>query len=137
MANIDDIRSLDLFSDCHPDELAFASSLLTSVDVAPDRRLIAEGQPPQQFLIIAEGEALVSRQIEGTVTPVATLRTGSFVGEMGLLERTACSATVYSSRQVRLLAASRAEFHHLASIPSVGRRLRTVATQRFEENHAA
>lgn len=137
MANIDDIRSLDLFSDCHPDELAFASSLLTPVDVAPDQLLIAEGERPQQFLIIADGEALVSRQVHGSNTPVATLRAGSFVGEMGLLERTPCSATVRTSRQVRVLAASRAEFHHLASIPSVGRRLRIVASRRFEENHAA
>src|SRR6476659_7636065 len=79
-ADIDALRSLELFAGCTDAELRAARTLMTSVDVDSGTTLINETDVGRQFFVIQEGTALVSRGGE----PVAQLGPGQHFGEMAL-----------------------------------------------------
>src|SRR5262245_50639404 len=123
---------VDLFGACTAKELAAIRSLCTEIAVAPGRVLMHEGEPGRQFVVVTAGRA----RVEVGTAAVGQVAAGSFVGEMALLDRTRCSATVTAEIPMHLLVFSRREFQALLDlrIPSVqdrmvqtvGRRLRTV-----------
>src|ERR1039458_3455315 len=77
----DDLRELTLFSDTSRSELALIAQLLTRIDLPAGKVLVHEGANGDEFMIIFEGKAGVSRG--GKM--VATLGRGDLVGEMALL----------------------------------------------------
>jgi CRP/FNR family transcriptional regulator, cyclic AMP receptor protein len=126
----DDLVSLPLFSQVSRSELALIRRHLTPLQIPAGRVLVREGGLGDQFMIIADGEATVSRA--GRV--IATLGRGDLVGEMALLEPDGIgrrNATVTVTSDAMVYAGSRAEFRQiLAAVPSVARKVRETAAAR-------
>jgi CRP-like cAMP-binding protein len=111
---------LNLFSNCTRAELSRIGSLTTVVEVPRGKVLIEEGRPGNEFFIILEGRARISR----AGLRLADLEAGSSFGELALLEDGYRTATVTAETDLTLLVFSRAEFNSLyESAPTLGRKM--------------
>ena len=93
------LRSIPLFKDVPDDELGQIATFAQEVTVDAGRELVREGDFSYEFMAIEDGEAEVTRHGEH----VASLGSGDFFGEMGLLEKTLRNATVTAKTPMRLV----------------------------------
>ncbi len=113
-------RGLNLFSNCSRAELGRIGSLTTVVEVPRGKVLIEEGRPGNEFFIIVDGSATISR----AGLRLADLEAGSSFGELALLDDGYRTATVIAETDLTLLVFSRAEFNSLyESAPTLGRKM--------------
>jgi protein lysine acetyltransferase len=129
----DELADLPLFSEASRSELAVVRRHLTPLRVPAGRVLMREGARADEFVIIVDGEATVSR--EGRT--IATLERGDVAGEMALFDTGGGgrrNATVVLSTDATVYAGSRAEFRQiLEAAPSVARKMRqTVAARTID-----
>lgn len=130
-----DLRSLELFSDCTPAELATVDAASTRLWIEAGRVLLREGDADRQFMVIIEGEVGVSRA-SGSL--VAVLSPGDFIGEMAMLAGGRRSATATALSPVQILVCNGGEFGALVDqVPSVKAKLVAAAASRATENAVA
>ncbi len=116
------LRAVNLFSSCTHRELTRIESLTTLIDVPAGTVLTEQGAPGEEFFVVVEGTATVSRNGR----TLATLEPGSFFGEMALLDGGDRTATVVADTDMGLLVLSRREFKSLQlTVPSVAFKLLT------------
>ena len=73
--------------------------------------IVAEGDPADNFYVIAQGEVAISRRTpEGDEIKLAKLGRGQFFGEVGILAETRRTATVRAVGPVELISLSWQEF---------------------------
>ena len=127
----DDLRDLPLFADASRSELAAISRLLTELRVPSGRVLVHEGARGDEFMILVEGEAVVSQGGH----PIATLGRGDLVGEMALLQergRGRRNATVTTVTDTVLFAGTPSEFRQILEVaPSVAEKVRQTVAARI------
>jgi ATP-binding cassette subfamily B protein len=81
---------------------------MTVETVGPDTVLATEGQPTDRFIIITQGEALLSVHLpDGTLMPVTVLEVGDLVGENAVLPEATEFVQVVTRKQCRLLTIDR------------------------------
>ena len=128
-----DLAELPLFSSSSRGELAQIARLLTKVQLPAGRVLIEEGARGDEFMIIVDGMAEVSRGGR----PVALLGRGDVIGEMALLDesrRGRRNATVTARTDVTIYVGTPAEFRTLLEIaPSVADAIRRTASERVPQ----
>ncbi|MCU1346583.1 MAG: cyclic nucleotide-binding protein [Acidimicrobiia bacterium] len=112
---LDKLKGVELFSGCSSDEIERIAGLTTQIDVAAGRVLCEEGQPGEEFFVIAEGEAIVSSGGK----EVARLHGGDFFGELALLDGGARVATVTAGTPMKLLVLNRGEFRSLVEVSTM------------------
>jgi len=89
----------------------------------PGQTIIKQGDAPDEFFVLVEGEAEVSRSdASGIEAVVARLSPGDYFGEMGLLHGSPRNATVTAAadRQVHTLVSGRAGFERLLAADKRG-----------------
>ena len=127
----DDLRELPLFAEASRSELAVIRRQLTLLHVPAGRVLVHEDARGDEFMILVEGEAVVTQGGR----PIATLGRGDLVGEMALLDeqgRGRRNATVTALTDVVLYAGSRHEFRRiLEAAPSVAEKVRQTVAARI------
>lgn len=124
---IDHLRSVALFADLDRSTLQRIATLLDEIDLPAGRALTRQGEPAREFLFIVEGRARV--EIDGR--HVATLGPGEVVGEIGVLGRTARTATVIAETPVRVFVGSAHLMRSLLDTdPSVPESLSRTVAQR-------
>ncbi len=122
---------LELFEDCSKRELAKVDSLLTMVTVPAGHVLIREGKTGNEFLIIASGQAEVTKSNGYGVSKVAELHDGEFVGEIALLQGVARTATVTATTDLTAYVSNAAEFREiLRSAPAAATRITEASSLR-------
>jgi len=130
-----DLRRLTLFQGCSEEQLATAARLLTTVDAAPGRRLMVQGDTARQFVIVEDGQVQVTHHVDSGNDLVVTLGADSFVGEVGLLDGVPCTATVVTTGDgARVHVANPGEFRQLLDIWPVASNLRSTADDRLAQN---
>ena len=135
---IDPLAELELFADNTPAEVARARQLLTLLTVEPGTVIMHEGALGMEVLLIAAGQAEVSRRTPHGERVVATLGAGDIVGEMSLLGRQRRSATVTAVTPLTVYVANAAEFTGLLdALPNVAQRIIRTAAARDEANRRA
>ena len=112
---LDKLKGVDLFAGCSNDEIDRIAGLTTQIDVAAGRVLCVEGKPGEEFFVIAEGEAVVTRNGE----ELARLGAGGFFGEMALLDGGPRVATVTAVTPMKLLVLNRSEFRSLVEVSTM------------------
>jgi CRP-like cAMP-binding protein len=131
------LKALELFADASDAELKRADSLLTEISMPAGRVLVREGAYGADFLIIAEGMAVVTTTVGLAERVVANVGAGDFVGEMSLLRQVPRSATVTAITPVTAFVCNPAEFRSLLdAVPSLAAKVARVAEARLEENRA-
>jgi alkyl hydroperoxide reductase subunit AhpC len=94
--------------------LARASNQLRTMRFHPGEVVIRQGDEPDRFYIVANGEVDVMRHTaEGADVHLATLRSGEVFGEMGILEETRRTADVRARTDVEVLALDWQNFREL------------------------
>jgi CRP-like cAMP-binding protein len=110
------LKRSPLFEGLSRKQLAQLARLTDDLDVPPGTVLCRQGQRGQEFFVIVEGEASVTRDGK----QVATVRGGDFFGEISLLERVVRTATVTAVTPMRFFVVSDWAFNGvLETDPSV------------------
>src|SRR6516162_9862441 len=113
--------------------LAHASNRLQTMRFRAGDVVIRQGDEPDRFYIVADGEVDVVRHTaEGADVPLATLRHGEVFGEIGILEETRRTADVRARSDVEVLALDWRDFKDLldASDPTARDFMRIVEQRR-------
>ena len=142
MASVDalaNLRGIPLFSRVAQADLEQIASHLIERRYPRNTTIVEEGLPGDYMYILREGRVKVTKLSEdGREKILDFLETGSFVGDMALLERGPRSASVKTLTPVKVLALSRTDFIGLlrkspdlalAVIQELSRRIRSVNEQ--------
>lgn len=95
----DRLAGIELFAGAAQADLDRVAERCAELDVAPGRELCREGERAREFVVILEGEAMVT--IGGRDT--AHLGRGSCFGEMALIDGRKRTATVVACTPMRVL----------------------------------
>ena len=96
-----------------------------------------QGDIAHEFYIVLSGEVEILREHDGRESPVATLSSGDYFGEMSLLREERHSSSARAREHVELLIMNGDDFLALASSSSqFGELLQTVAQERMTINAA-
>jgi CRP-like cAMP-binding protein len=127
----EELRELPLFAEASRSQLAAIRRQLTPLRVPAGRVLMHEGALGNEFMILLEGEAVVSQGGR----PIATLRRGDLVGEMALMEGNGHgrrNATVTTVTDAVVYVGSPSEFRQvLEASPSVSEKVRQTVAARI------
>jgi CRP-like cAMP-binding protein len=112
-----EIRQLELFAGCRPDDVRWIARVADTVDLPAGQTIVREGQRVREFIVLVRGVASASHGDASVV-----LAPGSYVGERGLDDDGFHSQTIEASTPVRLLVFSPGAYRGmLERIPAVGR----------------
>ena len=103
---VDALKRAPLFEGLSRKELGELARLTEDVDVAAGKVLCREGASGQEFFVIMEGEAEVTRAGKY----LATCRGGEFFGEIALVEDVPRTATVTAKTPIRFFVLTRQRF---------------------------
>jgi CRP-like cAMP-binding protein len=84
--HLERLRSLSLFVDLTPAELAIVHGLVHERDYLADEVIFDEGEEGQAIYIVLAGEVSIVRQSGVHAGEIARLGAGSFFGELALLD---------------------------------------------------
>jgi CRP-like cAMP-binding protein len=122
------LKRSPLFEGLSRKQLAEVARLSDDLDVPPGTVLCRQGQRGQEFFVIVDGEASVTRDGQR----VATVGGGDFFGEISLLERVVRTATVTATTQLRFFVISGWAFRGvLETDPSVERKVLRALARRL------
>jgi CRP/FNR family cyclic AMP-dependent transcriptional regulator len=103
------IRSLPLFADCTPQEVAEVAAIADEIDLSAGRRLATQDAEGQEFVVIIDGDAEVTKGEE----TVARLGAGDFFGEIALIRGGPRTASVVATTNVHALVVEGHAFRRL------------------------
>ena len=126
MAICNILRKCPLFKDVGASDLTDIAQKMQPEEFQPGQPIIKQGDIGDKFYVIAEGEVNIVVESQGGTRAVATLKEGSFFGEVALLRDEPRNATVQASTPVLTYALSKENF--LAAVK---------AHKSFEEQLAA
>ncbi len=99
------LRRIPLCRNWHVQAVRRFARLSTVTDFVHGDVIVKEGEAVEEFFVIFQGAAKVSRHGR----PIGTIRATGFFGEIGLLQNSSSSATVISLNGTRCLRIQRAE----------------------------
>jgi CRP-like cAMP-binding protein len=124
------LKGVWLFSGCSVKELRHLGSVTERVTIPDQTVIMAEGHSGRDLCIILEGRATAS--INGRV--ISELESGSFFGELALIDNGPRSATVVADGPIEALILTRNDFRALIdTTPSVARKVLAVLGARLRE----
>ena len=114
------LRYSPLFSSCSSKDLERIAKAGDQVTFAKGETLTKQGEPGKEAFIILSGKAIVKRGGK----KVATLGTGSVVGELSLLDNGPRTATVVCDAECQVLVISRGNFLRVIDkVPALAHKL--------------
>lgn len=130
------IRSIPLFASLPESEIRHLAETLRSCEYPPGTLIVEEGRSAERFFILQTGKVEVIKA-RGTrdERQLAVRRSGTFIGEMGLLSEAGVhTASVQSKTPVRLLEMTQEEFDALLHRnPGLGYDMVRVLSRRLDE----
>jgi CRP-like cAMP-binding protein len=127
---VEALKRAPLFEGLSRKELVELARVSEDLEVPPGKVLCEEGDIGQEFFVIVDGSAEVTRKGKR----VATRGGGDFVGEIALLEETPRTATVTAETPMRLFVLTRRDFRHLVDEnPGVERKVMRALARRVVE----
>jgi CRP-like cAMP-binding protein len=128
------LAKIPLFRSLSAKQLAAVDGLVTTIDVAPGRELIRQGETGREFVVVIAGEAEVRR--DGEV--IAVRGPGTFFGEMALLLDRPRNASVVATTDMTIEVIDRQDFRRLLTeFPDLHAPLLEATAQRLAELDAS
>ncbi len=125
---VEELRSLALFTSCTPKELTTVARSSKRVSLAAGETVVRQGELSTECYVILDGTVRV--EIDGE--PVANLGSGESFGELSPLDHQPRSASVIATSDLTALVFTAAEFATLAStIPSLTKKILSEMTIRL------
>ena len=103
------LRQVPMLRSCSPEEIDHIAELGVTVLAEKGQAIIRQGEPGNQFFVIATGSAAVTRDGQD----VATLGPGDYFGELALFDPAPRNATVTATSPTTLVSVSRNPFREL------------------------
>jgi CRP-like cAMP-binding protein len=130
-AKVDLIRTIPLFAECTPQELARVASIADEIDFVAGRRLTKESAPGAEIVVLVEGTAEV-RQGDEVINQIGA---GEFVGEIALVTGQPRTATVVATSPVRALVIEGHAFQRLlADAPDIKAKVERTAWEHLKHD---
>lgn len=127
------LRAVPLFSDVSDDDLDTIGSAVTELTIKAGDVLMRAGSSAREMVIVLEGELSV---MLGD-TEIATIGSGGFAGEMGLLADRPRNATVAAKSDTRILHIDSRSFDNvLHEAPQIAVKMLPVVAKRVVENNS-
>ncbi|MET3960881.1 CRP/FNR family cyclic AMP-dependent transcriptional regulator [Marmoricola sp. OAE513] len=126
------LRALPLFADCKTRELAEVAAIADEIQLPAGRVMARENAEGGEFIVIAEGTAEVTAEVQHGDQSIADLGPGDFFGEIALVTGRRRNATVVATSPVRALVI---EGHAFLSLlehsPRIRARVETAVAERL------
>jgi len=130
---VDHLQQVTLFAACSRKDLQTLSHRAEDRWVPAGTTIVKEGDDGNEFFVILDGTARVSRQGR----KIATLGPGSGFGELALLESARRNATVVADTDMELVVLGEREFAEmLDEVPGFARKMLAGAAHRLREADA-
>src|SRR5690606_34336052 len=124
-----------MFRDLTAEQRAAILGSMRRRDVTRGETLVAEGDPSHSLYIVLHGAFDVLRG--GVAQPIAQIRAGGRVGEIGFLAGTPRTATVVATRDASVLELDRAGYERVTrDVPSIVGSLLAVVSRRLADTSA-
>jgi CRP-like cAMP-binding protein len=94
------LAAIPLFKPLEPKEVAALVQLFALQKFSANQPLLVEGQPPPGLYIVLDGRVTVCRRQGARVDHICDLDAGECVGELEIIERAPCSASVVAAGEV-------------------------------------
>lgn len=104
-----ELEKMPLFADLTRREIKVVDGFMHERNYLEKEVVFDEGEKGEAFYVVLEGKVLICRQGE-TGKPIATLGTGSFFGELALLDDAPRSAQARAAENCSLLVLFRGDF---------------------------
>ena len=104
-----ELKKMSLFADLKRRELRVVDGFMHQRNYLQDEVIFDEGEQGEAFYIVLEGKVLICHAGQ-TGTPIATLESGNFFGELALLDDAPRSAQARAADNCTLLVLFRGEF---------------------------
>ena len=128
---VDHLRQVTFFSACSRKDLRKLAKRSEDRRVAAGTTVVREGDNGDEFFVILEGTASLSRQ----GATIATLGPGSSFGELALLVNAPRNATVVADTDMELVVVDRREFTVLLDeLPGFARKMLNGTAHRLRES---
>ncbi|MCX6396340.1 MAG: cyclic nucleotide-binding domain-containing protein [Propionibacteriales bacterium] len=125
------IRSLPLFADCTPPEVAEVAATADEIDLRAGRRLATEHADGQEFVVIIDGTATVTQGDE----VINHLGPGDFFGEIALVTGQPRTASVTADSDVHALVIEGHAFRRLLEdAPDIREKVEAVLAKRTQSS---
>jgi len=136
--SVDLLRSIPLFASLDHEELTGLAELLKTQVYSKHDTIFWMHEKGEHLYIVESGTVRISyTDKEGLETDLATLREGSFFGELSLIDGGPHSATARAATETVLLKLDRASFYHfLTTHQKLSYALLQVLSQRLRANTA-
>jgi CRP/FNR family transcriptional regulator, cyclic AMP receptor protein len=129
-AMLDHLRNVSLFASCSNKDLEKIAKAGDEVQLAAGTVLVDQGQTGREAFVILEGTATVRRNGK----KVATLGSGSVVGELSLLDHGPRTATVTCDDAVTVLVISQRNFMGVIDeVPALAHKLLATLAGRIRD----
>jgi CRP-like cAMP-binding protein len=129
-----ELASVELLSDCTPDEIAELDQRLRSLSFEPGEVLMREGEAGSFFALLVRGSVTVSRTTPTGTETLAVAGPGSVGGELALLRKQVRTATVTARESGTALVGDASDLDFLLGLPGVHDRIRDLASARLAQD---
>ncbi len=127
------LRQIPLFSNLSDDQLQCIAGLGTEIKLDSGTQIANQGDPPDGFYIILQGQTEWTRNIGGEVVPAVTLGAGEVFSELILLLDEPYPTSGKAVTEVQLYKLTPDDFWKMLSLcPGVMRRILKIAVQRSQ-----
>jgi CRP/FNR family transcriptional regulator, cyclic AMP receptor protein len=128
------IRHAPLFSECSRRELEEIAQIADEIDLAEGKEMTRQGSRGQEFFVLLEGDADVTKDGQS----INRLGAGDFFGEIALVEDTPRTATVTATSPVRALVITDRSFKRLLDKqPEIQRKVLVALAQRVKPDFSS
>jgi CRP/FNR family cyclic AMP-dependent transcriptional regulator len=132
-AFIEHLQQVPLFAACSRKDLQLVARRAEDVKVPAGKALVSEGETGQEFFVIIEGTARVTRQGR----KIATIGPGQAFGELALLDKAPRNASVVADTDMELVVLGQREFAGIIDdVPGFARKLLAGMAHRLREADA-
>jgi CRP/FNR family transcriptional regulator, cyclic AMP receptor protein len=132
-AFIEHLQQVPLFAACSRKDLQLVARRAEDVKVPAGKALVSEGETGQEFFVIIEGTARVTRQGR----KIATIGPGQAFGELALLDKAPRNASVIADTDMELVVLGQREFAGIIDdVPGFARKLLAGMAHRLREADA-
>lgn len=115
-AHLQRLKTLPLFAGLTPRELKIVDALMHQRRFLAGEIVFDEGEEGQALYILLSGTVTVTRSIDGVRETVAELSSGSFFGDLALLDNTPRSGQIRAKEACEMAVFFRADFLALMEI---------------------
>jgi CRP/FNR family transcriptional regulator, cyclic AMP receptor protein len=129
---VETLATVPLFSACSKKELQMVAKSAERVSVAAGKVVVTEGAAGTEFFVIIDGRARVERHGR----QVAALGTGSFFGDLALLDRAPRNASVIADSDLEVAKIGQRAFDALLDHPGFSKKLLAGLARRLREQDA-